>query len=458
MSLTARDIAVRALRDRSGNITAHLERLLGEGGLSGVDRGLAHEITVGVVRHRSTVDAILRSYLHQRKKKVPSPVKEILQVAIYQIVFLQKVPAFAAVDEAVKQIVRSHHKRQSGMVNGILRTMIREMNAPIAEALEPAPAENIIPLGDGRIRRMGRTIFHDPQTRPHDYYAQAYSLPPQLTTRWIDAFGEETARDLMRHTLQRPPLICRVNTLKTDIASAIAALAEDGIEAIPHENGLSVILPNAHGLTGLAAFAAGLIQPQDPTATKVVASMKLKPGMRVLDFCAAPGTKTTHIAERLGNEGEILAVDVSRGKLSRVTENCERMGIDIVKTILADEAAQHLELRTYDAVLLDVPCSNTGVLARRPEARWRFEDAAMGKLIKDQQFIAMAGAQFVRPGGQLVYSTCSIEHDEDQHVAKTLAKRADHLHLKHEERTLPTGSAETPEQWYDGGYFATFQG
>ncbi len=458
MSLTSRDIAVRSLRDRSGNSTAHLERLLGELTLSAADRGLAHEITLGVVRHRSTVDAILMSYLHHRKKKIPSPVKEILQVAIYQIFFLQKVPAFAAVDEAVKQIVRSHHKRQSGMVNGLLRTMIREMAAPSPQALEPEMTENIIPLGDGRVRRMDRAIFHDPTKRPVDYYAQAYSLPPQLVSRWLDAFGEERARGIMMHTLQRPPMICRVNTLKTDVVGATATLAEDGIEAIPHENGLSVILPNAHGLMGLRAFAEGLIQPQDPTATKVVASMKLKPGMRVLDFCAAPGTKTTHLAERLGNEGEILAVDVSRTKLARIDENCERMGITIVKSVLADEAAQHLEPRSYDAVLVDVPCSNTGVLSRRAEARWRFEDSAMGKLVKDQQFLAMAGAQFVKPGGQLVYSTCSIEEDEDYRVAKGLPKRVNNLSLKNDECTLPTGSAETPEQWYDGGYFATFQG
>ena len=458
MSLTSRDIAVRALRDRSGNITAHLERLLTELTLSGADRGLAHEITIGVVRHRSTIDAILMSYLHQRKKKVPSPVKEILQVAIYQIFFLQKVPAFAAVDEAVKQIVRSHHKRQGGMVNGLLRTMIREMAAPSPEALEPEMTENIIPLGDGRVRRMARAIFHDPQKRLVDYYAGAYSLQPELVTRWIEAFGETRAREIMKHTLQRPPLICRVNTLKTDIAGATASLAADGVDVIPHENGLSLILPNAHGLTDLGAFIDGLIQPQDATATKVVASMKLKPGMRVLDFCAAPGTKTTHIAERLGNKGEILAVDVSRSKLARIDENCERMGISIVKTVLADEAAQHLEPRSYDAVLLDVPCSNTGVLSRRPEARWRFEDKAMGKLIKDQQFIAMAGGQFVKPGGQLVYSTCSIEEDEDYRVAKGLPKRVGHLKLKSDELTLPTGTAETPETWYDGGYFATFEG
>jgi len=455
MSLDAREIAVRSLRDRDGNISAHLDRLCADKRISSADRGLAMELTLGVVRRRRTLEAVTLAYLKQPDKKLPSPVREILYVAIYQILFLDRVPAFAAVDQAVRQTVASHHKRQGGLVNGLLRNLVREMSKPLPTELSPEPAVNLLPLDGQRQRRLGRDIFCDPKSRPAEYLAEAYSLPIELAERWLSRFDLRRCMAIASHSYSRPPLICRVNRLRGGVESAIASLADDGINARQHENAASVILESAENLTSLQAFADGLIQPQDATATAVVAAAEVRPGMRVLDFCAAPGTKTTHLAERMENRGTIIASDVSNEKIRRIEDNCRRMGVDIVQTISAEQVGS-LDPRSFDLVLADVPCSNTGVLARRPEARWRFNAEGLSQLVQDQQFLAEAAGQFVAPGGQLIYSTCSIEPEEGSHVATSLAKRAEHLRLASEKLTIPAGE-DSPTQWHDGGYVAIFR-
>ena len=176
--------------------------------------------------------------------------------------------------------------------------------------------------------------------------------------------------------------------------------------------------------------------------------------MAVLDFCAAPGTKTTHLAECMGNQGRIVALDVSDDKLARVAENCERLGVTIVPPLRAEQVGS-LEPGSFDVVLADVPCSNTGVLARRPEARWRFDPSALPRLAGDQRDLASAAAAFVRPGGRLLYSTCSIEPEENEQVARRLAAQRPNVTLDASEPIPPAG-AEDPTRWNDGGYRAAF--
>ena len=178
--------------------------------------------------------------------------------------------------------------------------------------------------------------------------------------------------------------------------------------------------------------------------------------MDVLDFCAGPGTKTTHLAELMGNAGSITAVDTTAEKLTSIESNCRRLGATIVRTILADTVGG-MAPGNFDVALADVPCSNTGVLARRVEARWRFDEVALAKLVKDQRFLLAAAGHFVRPGGRLVYSTCSIEPEECSDLARTFVRRSDRFKLLDEKLTLPAG-ADDPATWCDGGYYAVFQG
>ena len=174
--------------------------------------------------------------------------------------------------------------------------------------------------------------------------------------------------------------------------------------------------------------------------------------MRVLDLCAAPGTKTTHLAERMQDTGEIVAVDVSAEKLDRIQDNCRRMGLKIVRPLLAEHIAPLME-RPFDLVLVDVPCSNTGVLARRAEARWRFSAANLAKLARDQRSLLRLGAEFVRSGGRLVYSTCSLEDEENRQAVRDVLRGEPTLRLLEQRSIRPTGAAD-PTRWLDGGYYA----
>lgn len=449
--LNARDVAVMALRDREGNVSARLVSLLERNSLGPADRALARELSLGTVRRQATLDSILRAFLNQPGRGMPGAIREILEVGLYQILFLDRVPDFAAVNEAVAQAERFHHRRQGGLVNGVLRSIVRELADPAEVTEQFAP--DAVPVADGLYRRIDRAVFADGKSDPVNYLAQAHSLPPALAARWIDRCGGlAQAVKIARHANTRPPLILRINRLKADLRAAADALAADDVETFPHVNGVSLVAKQPVNVRELKAFRDGWFQPQDAAATAVVIAADPKPGMRVLDFCAAPGTKTTHLAELMDNTGEIAAVDVSADKLERIDANCRRLGVDIVTPVLAEQVGS-LEPRSFDLALVDAPCSNTGVLARRPEARWRFDERQLGQLASDQRGIASLAAEFVRPGGTLVYSTCSIEPEECQDLVRSLLDSRSGLSMVREESISPAGAAE-PARWSDGGYFA----
>ena len=449
-----RDLAVLALRDREGNVSGNIERRVASAGLPPADAHLAFELALGVERRRASLEAIARGYLAQPGRALPGALNQIVAVALYQLLYLERVPAFAAVNEAVEQAARFHHRRQSGLVNGLLRTIARKVSQ-VQRGPVPA-ATDVIPVAPESYRRSEAPVFPDPAASPAAYLAAAYSLPMELAERWIANLGSlDEAVAAATHANVRAPLIVRVNLAQTSVEAVLAELAAAGVKARPHENGLSIVLDDTRDVTRLDAFARGAIQPQDPTATGVVLACGPRPGMKVLDLCAAPGTKTTHLAELMGNKGSIVAADVSREKLDRIADNCRRMGITIVQPILAD-AVGSLEGGGFDLVLADVPCSNTGVLARRAEARWRFSAEALSKLVEDQKFLARAAGHFARPGGRLVYSTCSIEPQENAEIARWLAQTEPQLRLAREELTLPAGAADAAA-WRDGGYLALFE-
>ena len=450
---SARDIAVWALSDRAGNISASLDRLLGHGGLSSQDKALAHELALGACRRRGTLRAVARAFLAQPDHRLPGALNEIIDIALYQLLFLSRVPDFAAVNEAVDQAARYHHRRQSGLVNGLLRTVARNIS-PMMTGNPPLSAE-VLPISPQGYRTFSKAVFTDPQIAPADYLSEAFSLPQVLAKRWLEQMGGlEQAVALATHANTTPPLIVRANALKSDPGKVVGLLRAEGIQASLHANGVSVVMDH-YNIRELGVFRAGLIQPQDPTATAVVLEADPKPGDRVLDLCAAPGTKTTHLAEKMGNKGSILATDVSADKLQAIGTNCQRLGINIVQTMTVAKLAT-VEAGSFDLVIADVPCSNTGVLARRAEARWRFDEYRQAELVKDQHALSASAATFVKSGGKLVYSTCSIEPEECRDVTRWLVQREPRMRLLRDQLTLPAG-AEDPTRWRDGGYVALFE-
>jgi 16S rRNA (cytosine967-C5)-methyltransferase len=440
-----------ACADPDSHTTAHLERLLGGTSFSAADRGLATELALGLTRRLRTCRALVRAFLKRPNQKLPRPVETVLDLAVYQLILLDRIPAFAAINEAVNQVGRHGRGKMRGMVNGVLRSVQRSMSEPQQGACPMDPSA--VPIDAGRWMKLDRAVFPDPQKSPAAWLSQAYSLPDELVDRWVEQAGSpQAAQAWCAHTITRAPLIARVNTLRADVPTAIETLAEQGVTAQPHENGRSVVIDDSGTVTELAAFQAGLIQPQDPTATAVVDALDPHPGMTVLDLCAAPGTKTTHIAERMNNTGRIVACDVSEEKLARVTDNAQRMGIDIIETLHTEQAGG-LDLQSFDCVLADVPCSNTGVLARRAEARWHFDRKTLSRLADDQKFLAAMAGRFLKPGGKMVYSTCSIEPEENRQVVRHADRHDQTLHLKKQD-TTPPGGAEDPKRWHDGGFCA----
>ena len=449
----ARDLALAALCDRGGNVTAHLNRLLSAERPSPADAALARELAMGVVRRRRTLDGLIAAFAQRGGQSTPARAQQILRLGIYQLLFLQRVPDFAAVNEAVEQ-VGQRRPGLRGFVNAVLRGVARAASPPQAGQLPLAP--DVVPISPGEFRRLDRPVFADPAAEAASFLAQAFSLPDELAERWLRAFaGLKGAVRIALHANARPPLLLRVNAARASVAEVLARLGDAGADAQAHANGLSVVLKGHVDLPGLAVFTEGLVQPQDAAATSVVAAADVRPGMRVLDMCAAPGTKTTHLAERMRNSGEVLAVDVGEEKLARIEDNCRRMGVTIVQTMLAGRIGPLIE-RPFDLVLVDVPCSNTGVLARRAEARWRFSADNLGRLARDQRDLLRLGAQFVRSGGTLIYSTCSLEDEENRQVVRSVASHEPTFRVIERRQIRPAG-AELPTRWSDGGYFAVLK-
>ncbi|NQU75967.1 MAG: hypothetical protein HQ546_06630 [Planctomycetes bacterium] len=449
---TARELAIEALLDREGMVCVHLHRLLSQRSVDATEAHFATELVHGVTRRRRTLDEVIRAYSARPGRSLPATVREILRLAVYQLIFLERVPAFAAVNEAVASCL-ARHPRSAGFVNALARAV----SVGCGELQNgPAPLTGqCVAITPDSYRQMDRKVFH---SRPSDagqaaLLGQLCSLPNDLAGRWLkrsrspaDAFVEAMQSNA------RPPMVARVNAARTTVAEVLSRLASEGVQAVAHENGSSIVFVEHANVTDLEVFRLGLITPQDATATAVALAAEVRPGMRVLDFCASPGTKTTHMGELMADAGEIVAVDVKEEKLALIEAASRRCGLGIIRTCLAEHVGA-LEGGSFDRILVDAPCSNSGVLARRVEARWRFQADRLGRLAGDQRQLLALAAAFLAPGGRMIYSTCSIEPEENQDVVRGFLRKHGQLKLLTDRCVGPLGFAP-PQRYRDGGYFA----
>ncbi|NLF32971.1 MAG: methyltransferase domain-containing protein [Planctomycetes bacterium] len=447
---SSRQAALEALLDRQGNVTVHLDRLLAAGNLPPAEAALASELAHGVVRRRRTLDAIIRAYSTRPGREPPPAIREILRLGVYQLVFLDRIPVFAAVNESVG-LCRRRHARQAGYVNALLRAVSGGMGEPREG---PAPLEaRVAALEPRRYRRFERDVCADPQADPAAFLADYVSLPDDLAGRWLrEARNLDDAVARAMQVNARPPIVARVDRSRTTVEAVLADLAAAGAEAVAHANGRSIVFTAHVDLAALDAFRRGLITPQDPTATAALDALGLQGGRRVLDLCAAPGTKTIQAAEAMERTGRIVAVDVSEAKLQRIAEAARRCGADLVETCPAERVGSLLP-ESFDAVIVDAPCSNTGVLARRIEARWRFRADQMGRLAADQRRLLEMASLFCAPGGSILYSTCSIEPEENDRVVQAFCRAHPRHRVVDQRLTRPQGFVE-PQRFHDGGFWA----
>ena len=411
MSRDARDAALEALlqMERKGAWSdGSLKRITAQAGLDGRDAALCTRLTYGVVQNRTLLDYCIDSWCSQRAARLEPVVAGVLRLGIYQILFMDKVPDRAAVHETVELVKRRGKTRAAGMVNAVLRKCVASKNA-----LPPLPQKDI----------AARLTVQ-------------YSHPRWLVERLTALVGEREAEAFLRLDNEPVPTAIQTNTLKTTSDALAEELRAAGVELRVHP-----WLEGCFEVTGtgdlerLPAFAEGRCTVQDAAARLAAVMADPQPGDRVLDVCAAPGGKSFAMAMLMGNGGDILSCDIHPHKLKLIESGAARLGITIVRTALADGRERHAAwVEQADVVLADVPCSGLGIIRKKPDIRWK-DPALLAQLPPIQSAILDNAAGYVRPGGVLVYSTCTVLPEENGGVAEAFL--AAHPEFTKEEFTLP---------------------
>jgi len=369
-----------------------MDRELAGGQLSGPDRGLFAELVFGVLRRQGTLDHILTGLLNQPLAKLEPQVLILLRLGLYQLVYLDRIPESAAVNETVN-LTKLAIPRASGLVNAVLRNYLRH---------------------------KATVTFPDPVAAPAASIAARHSHPEWLVKLWFSQLGEEETERLAEAASCQPPLTLRANTLRTTRDGLLEMFAANGISVAPcpfSPHGIRV--EGRHSITGLPGFREGLFVVQDEASQIAGILLDPEPGERVLDACAAPGGKATHLAQLMDNRGELLAMDVSATKLPLILETAQRLGITIIGTRVADLLkSDAFPANVFDRILLDAPCSGLGVIRRNPEAKWRLQPGDITRLAATQKIMLANAARMLKPGGTLLYSTCSTTAEENEQVVQ----------------------------------------
>jgi 16S rRNA (cytosine967-C5)-methyltransferase len=361
-----------------------------------------------------------------RRFRLDQRTRNLLRLGAYQLLHLDKIPPHAAIYETVE--LAKPKRKAARFINAVLRSVQREADSLAYPSLESHPAQHI---------------------------AISLSYPLWLVERWLKHYGVEWTLAFCRASNQVAPLSIRVNTLKTNRADLIQSLTADG--GCAKESQIApdaLLLSDSPSLQSLQAYRNGGFYVQDESAMLVTHLLHPEPGQKVIDLCAAPGGKTTHIAQLMGNAGELIAVDVSQDRAERIAENCQRLGIANVQTKIMDAANTLLDfLEDADGVLIDTPCSALGTLRRHPDVRWKKKPEQIDKLVRLQSRLLHNAARKVKPDGVLVYSTCSTEPEENEAIIHRFLKTHPHFILENAGDFLPfvPSSAITSE-----GFLQTF--
>lgn len=396
--------------------------------LTSLDRAFLTELTYGVLRWRGRLDWLIRHFSKVPFEKIELEILNILRLGLYQILFLSKTPFSAAVNESVELAKSIRGKGGAGFVNGILRSILREK--------EQIP-------------------YPDFSENPVLHISVVESHPLWLVRRWVEEVGLEETMKICTINNQISALTLRTNTLKINRKDLIEKLREKELKPFPcsfSEEG--IFLKDPPPTSGLPFLKAGFYIIQDEASQMVTSILDPKPGERILDACAAPGGKSTHIAQRMENGGEIYALDLTKRKLNRIEEMCQRLGIKIVKTMKGDAANALPILREmkFDRVLADVPCSGFGTLRRNPDLKWRRGEEDIGRLAELQSSILRNLARYVKEGGILVYSTCTVFHEENEDVVEKFLDEHPEFRLDQINEALP----EKCQSFIKNGYLKTF--
>lgn len=416
---TAREVAVQTLvacEKQGAWSDGHLKKSIRQAGLDRRDAALAARLCFGVQQNSLLLDFYLRQFSSVKPEKMESAVRAALRIALYQILMMDKIPASAAVNESVA-IARklSRNPRSAGLVNAILRAFLR--------------------VGDELPAVEGKT--------PAETLSLRFSHPLWLVKEWIARLGEEETEALLRADNEQPPTTAQVNLLLTDAEKLRASLKRQEVEVNPHPwlaNCLT--LSNTGDLERLDAFAAGEFYVQDAAARLAVEVAGVEPGQRVLDCCGAPGGKSFAAAIRMGNRGDVISCDIHPHKVKLIEAGAQRLGLDIIRAREqnAREFVPEWE-SSFDTVLADVPCSGLGIIRKKPDIRFK-DPKPLDGLPAVQKGILENVSRYVRPGGVLLYSTCTLRRRENEGmVEEFLANHADFA-VESFELPVPVGGTD----------------
>jgi len=418
--MNAREVALKILNavyieEAYANVA--LAKAFRRADLSEQDRRFVTEMVYGAVKAGATLDWMLRQYVNRPLAKIPPVICNILRLGLYQIFFMDKVPASAACNQAVELAKTYGHPGTVKFVNAVLRSAVRE------------PAKAAFPEGKGNATKNLALVCQHPEW---------------LVKRWIKEFGYDAAVALCEFDNTNATLSLRTNTLKTDRPALLQRLAAEGAVAEPSAWTPEGIVCTDHpALDHMESLQEGLFQIQDESSMLVAHVLDPQPGEFIIDACSAPGGKTTHMAALMKNQGRILAGDIYEHKLQRIEENAARLGIDIIEARLLDATTiGELYPKQADRVLVDAPCSGLGVLRRKPDARWKNKAELLETLPPLQSAILASAAKAVKPGGVLVYSTCTIAREENEAVVEAFLQAHAEFELENTGGYLPLHKRE----------------
>ncbi|MHC4460423.1 MAG: 16S rRNA (cytosine(967)-C(5))-methyltransferase RsmB [Planctomycetota bacterium] len=414
------------------------------------ERQRATDLVFGSVRNRTAIDMAITKFADCPVERIRPKLLNIIRVASFELVYSPQTGEHAIVNEAVENAKALAGKKQTGFVNAVLRQIARHITnrqVPLSEA----DAKRTLPQTPATGCEFDTDILPDPKASPAQYFSTAFSLPKWLVTDWLKEFGAEQVRQICFASNRRPSIYIRPNTLKTTTQELAEKFCQANIdfEIVPDESMVKIKAPRA--VTELPGFSEGLFSVQGIAASQAVRLLQPQPERTILDLCAAPGTKTTQLAELTADSAKIIATDIDSERLKKIKENTARLGIHSV-SIIPYEQVEHkaAEIGPFDAVLLDVPCSNTGVLAKRIEARYRIKSKAIKDLTKLQSELLKTAVEMLKPQGRIAYSTCSIQKQENYELVRAFLLENKNFKLESEKLILP--SPESSD--HDGGYVA----
>ncbi len=390
--MNSREIALKVLidmREKGAYSNYSINKYLKEK-INPKDENLVREIVYGVIENLTYIDYIISKLSTKKIEKIHPKILDILRIGVYQIAFTDKIPDRAAVNESVNLAKKYVHGGAAGFVNGILRNFSRRK----AEMMKIESGDKL------------------------EFLSIKYSHPKWMVKRWIKAYGEDFTERLLNANNSKPKLNLRVNTLKTDKDTLKQALTNYGYEV--HDTKYAkdgIVVENPVRITDIDEFIQGHFTIQDESSMLVAQIANPKEDSIILDLCSAPGGKATHLAQIMNNKGRIICWDIYEHKLELVRENASRLGINIIETKLQD--AQVLDesmIGIADICIVDAPCSGLGIIRRRPEIKWNRKEEDIEDLVKIQRNILNNASKYVKPGGLIIYSTCTIEENENMNT------------------------------------------